>query len=107
MIKFYYERMIVYQKFCLALFAITCLAGCKVLDSNSSKYSFSDGYYKRRLNKNKPAKYYVVTGSDTIKMYPGSISSQLADTVKSINILFPPHTKPSAFSDYSFKSGCF
>ncbi len=81
--------------------------GCAVLDNNSAKYGFSEGYYYSKLNKSKPEKYYVVTGSDSIKVYPSSIAKQIADTVKSITLLFPPHEKPSQFSDYIFTTKSF
>ncbi|MEP6465015.1 MAG: hypothetical protein ABJB05_01865 [Parafilimonas sp.] len=83
------------------------LTDCSVLNNTSSKYNFSDGYYYSQLNKNKPVKYYVVTGNDSIKVYPSSISRKIADTIKSLTILFPPHRKPSQFASYNFKTHSF
>ena len=85
---------------------VSGITGCTALN-NSSKYNFADGYYYSRLNNKKTDKYYVVTGSDSIKVYPSSIKKQIADTVKSVTLLFPPHEKPSAFSNYSFKTQSF
>lgn len=89
------------------VFIISTLYSCAALNNNSSKYNFSDGYYYSKLNKNKSSKYYVVTDGDSIKVYPESIAKQIADTVKSITLLFPPHEKPSQFSNYTFKTQTF
>ena len=94
-------------KRCVIFFFLVSITGCSVLDNNSSKYNFADGYYYSRLNKTKTAKYYVVTSSDSIKVYPSNVSRQIADTVKSITLLFPPRTKPSQFSNYLFKTQTF
>lgn len=80
--------------------------GCQVLN-NSSKYSFVNGYYFSRLNAKKAKKYYVLTGGDSVKVYPRSIARLKADTVKSLTVLFPPDKKPSAFSAYSFRAESF
>lgn len=85
---------------CLSYF----LSGCATI-GNSSKYNFASGYYYSRLNSSIPKRYYVVTTSDSIKVYPSDIAKQLADTVKSITVLLPPNKKPLHFSDYSFRTG--
>ncbi len=77
------------------------------INSHSSKYSFSDGYYISKLDGKKYKKYYVVTGSDSIKVYPASISKQLADTVRSITFLFPPHIQPKDFKNKTFSTQNF
>ncbi len=96
-----------YVKLTVLACVLINMIGCKVLNGSSSKYTFADGFYYSHLNKNKKQKYYVVTGSDSIKVYPASVSRQIADTVKSITLLFPPHQKPSSFSNYSFKTQTF
>lgn len=89
---------------------IICLAavafGCNVT-GNSSKFQFSDGYYRSRLNGEKNQKYYVTAGTDSIKVYPAYISRQIADTVKSITVLFPQHLPPVNFSKKKFTSQNF
>ncbi|MFT3701239.1 MAG: hypothetical protein QM802_02665 [Agriterribacter sp.] len=94
-------------KFAFAAITGLCLFSCSVLDNNSSKYNFSDGYYYSRLDKKKKAKYYLLTGGDSIKVFPASVSRQIADTVKSITLLFPPHEKPLHFSNYYFLTRTF
>ena len=80
------------------------MASCTVLNNNAAKYNFSDGYYKSKLGNQKVAKYYVVTAGDSIKVYPSTIITQLADTIKSVTVQFPPHQKPATFSNYTFKT---
>ncbi len=82
------------------------LAGCKILH-NSAKYNFTNGFYYSRLNTGKVKKYYLVTGGDSIKVYPSHVARQIADTVKSLTVLFPPNKRPSAFVDYTFKARSF
>src|SRR5665213_596521 len=84
--------------------AIAC--GCSVT-GNSPKFTFADGYYRTKLNGKKYKKYYVTTGTDSIKVYPANISSQIADTNNSITVLFPEHIKPANFSRKKFNSGSF
>ena len=94
------------NRFIIILCVSNFIIGCGVI-SNSSKYNFASGYYYSRLNTGKVKKYYVVTGGDSIKVYPSSIARQRADTVKSITVLFPPIKKASTFSDYSFRTESF
>jgi hypothetical protein len=92
------------------LFLVSCLAvlagGCDVTGS-SSKFQFGDGYYRSRLNGEKNRKYYVTAGTDSIKVYPANISRQIADTVKSITVMFPQHIAPVNFSKKKFTSQNF
>ena len=92
------------------LLLLTCLAalafGCNVTGS-SSKFKFADGYYRSRLSGKKNQKYYVTAGTDSIKVYPERISRQIADTVKSITVLFPEHVPPVNFSKKQFISQNF
>ena len=92
------------------VFVILCvlclLTGCEILH-HSTKYNFASGFYFSRLHTGELKKYYIVTDGDSIKVYPAHIAMQIADTVKSITVLFPPNKKPSAFSDYSFKAESF
>jgi hypothetical protein len=99
--------MINFFKLALLIYVTCILQGCSVFNSASSKYNFSDGYYDSRLNKNRTEKYYVVTGSDSIKVYPASVGRQIADTLKMLTVLFPPHAKPAEFSNYTFRTQSF
>ena len=87
---------------CLAAFAFGCNVTC-----NSSKFAFADGYYRSKLNDQKKEKYYITSGTDSIKVYPPHISRELADTVKSITLLFPEHIRPVDFSKKQFSSQDF
>jgi len=89
----------------LVIFCVI-ISGCGI-NRHTSKYSFNDGYYRSKLNGRKYKKYYVVTGSDSIKVYPSNISRQLADTVKSVTFLFPPHIQPKDFKNKTFSSKNF
>ncbi|MDQ2864084.1 MAG: hypothetical protein M3R50_10665 [Bacteroidota bacterium] len=84
--------------------AIAC--GCSVTGS-SPKFAFADGYYRSSFNGRNYKKYYVTSGTDSIKVYPGQISRQLADTTKSITVLFPEHVQPVNFSKKMFSSQGF
>jgi hypothetical protein len=90
----------------VVLFICLVMYGCGITE-HSSKYSFTDGYYSSKLEGNKYKKYYVVTGSDSIKVYPAAIRHQLADTVKSLTVLFPPHIQPKDFSNKIFRTQDF
>lgn len=83
------------------------LLSCDVLNPSSTRYSFSDDYYHCRINNKKSQKYYVVTGGDSIKVYPSTIVTAAADTSKMVFVLFPPHAKPQEFKSYSFKKETF
>ena len=92
------------------LFFIACFAaiacGCGVT-GNSSKFAFGDGYYRTRLNGKKNKKYYVTTGTDSIKVYPAHINSHIADTINSITVFFPQHIQPVNFVKKKFSSSSF
>ena len=88
------------------VYASLLLYSCGVTGT-LSKYNFANGYYYYELNSKKNEKYYVVTGSDSIKVYPRGNSRQIADTVKSITLLFPPNKKPADFMQYKFSSKGF
>lgn len=90
----------------IILCALNLFTGCKILH-NSAKYNFTSGFYFSKLNTGKQKKYYLVTGGDSIKVYPSHVARQIADTIKSITVLFPPNKKPSSFSDYSFRAESF
>lgn len=90
----------------IALIVSGLCAGCDVLNPSSAKYNFSDGYYRCRLN-GKDQKYYVVTGGDSIKIYPSAIATTFADTSKMVSVLFPPHARPQQFKTYSFTKKTF
>jgi hypothetical protein len=82
------------------------ICGCSVTGS-SSKFTFADGYYRSKLNGKKYKKYYVTAATDSIKVCPAHISMQLADTDKSITVLFPEHIQPVNFSKKTFTSQSF
>ena len=92
------------------LFSIACFAamacGCSVT-GNSPKFIFADGYYRTELNGKKYKKYYVTTGTDSIKVYPAHISRQMADTVNSITLFFPQHIQPANFAKKIFSAQSF
>lgn len=95
-------------KICCILFIISqFFAGCDVLKPSSAKYNFADGYYYSRLNGEKNKRYYVVTGGDSIKVYPATIQNVIADTSKMVLVLFPPHARPQQFKSYLFKKETF
>ncbi len=81
--------------------------GCKVLEPDSSKYNFSDGYYYTMLPADGKTKVYLSTSTDTIKVYPASVAKQIGDTTKMVTVLFPPTKRPSQFKGYSFVSRSF
>ena len=95
------------EVFALMLVLICCLSSCRVLEPDSSKYSFSDGYYTTHLNSKNKERVYLTTASDTIKVYPASIATKIADTAKLVTVLFPPTRKPAQFNECSFKSRSF
>lgn len=91
----------------LPFISISCvLASCEVLN-NSSKYNFADGYYYSKLNTKKTKKYYVVAGSDSIKVYPSLLSTTKTDTVNTVILFFPPNKKPAAFLPFLFRTKTF
>ncbi len=94
------------QKLFFVAWFATIARGCGVT-GNSSKFSFADGYYRTRLNGKKYKKYYVTTGTDSIKVYPAHISRQIADTVNSITVFFPQHIRPVNFAKKTFSSSSF
>jgi hypothetical protein len=90
----------------IIVFISIAIYGCGITE-HSSKYSFTEGYYSSNLTGKENKKYYVVTGSDSIKVYPGNVRRQPADTVKSLTVLFPPHIRPKSFSPKTFRSHNF
>jgi hypothetical protein len=87
------------------VFILTLLvfSSCKVL-SESSKYAFSEGYYKSRLYHKKQKNIYVVPSEDSIRIYSAkSIKKGFVDTTKKIKIVFSADKKPREFENYSFK----
>ena len=83
------------------------LVSCSAIN-NSSKYGFSEGYYKSRLFHKKQKKVYVVSSEDTIKVYTSkSLQKEYVDTMESLKIAFPPNEKPLQFADYFFKQPSF
>ncbi|MFL5740292.1 MAG: hypothetical protein ACJ75B_08740 [Flavisolibacter sp.] len=95
-IFFLHLRVIFYA--CLFL-----CTGCASL-RRSSKYGFSEGYYKSRIFHKKLKKVYVVPEDDSIKVYSAKgLNKPVIDTVHSLKISFPSHQKPASFEEYSFR----
>jgi hypothetical protein len=83
-------------------FYVIFFSACCVF--NDSKYNFNDGYYSAKISSQKK-KYYVINGSDSIKIYPLTIETQIADTIHSLTVSFPSNAKPMQFANYSLKAG--
>jgi hypothetical protein len=84
---------------------VLLMSSCETL-KDSSKFQFRDGYYKTTLS-NKPAKVYVLAGSDSIKAYrKEDLSSKKIDTLKATVIVFSEQ-KPRQFETHSFKRTTF
>ena len=95
----------------LQLLTITaCIFFCQGCASlrKSSKYGFSEGYYKSRIYHKKLKKVYVVPEEDSIKVYSAkSLNKKTIDTTESLKIAFPAHHKPASFKEYSFRKNSF
>ncbi|MBA4168732.1 MAG: hypothetical protein H0X41_14495 [Chitinophagaceae bacterium] len=77
------------------------ISSCESL-KESSKYQFSEGYYRTHTG-NTVQRLYLLTGTDTIKAYrPGDLAAAVADTAKIIRIAFPAQ-KPVNFQGMSFR----
>src|SRR5690349_17676947 len=91
----------------LQLLSITaCILFCQGCASlrKSSKYGFSEGYYKSRIYHKKLKKVYVVPEEDSIKVYSAkALQKSVIDTTESLKIAFPAHEKPASFTEYSFR----
>jgi hypothetical protein len=84
---------------------VLLMYSCETL-KDSSKFQFKDGYYKTTLS-NKPAKVYVLAGSDSIKAYfKQDLSSKKIDTLKATVFVFSEQ-KPRQFETHSFKRTTF
>ena len=90
----------------LSLCTVSLFSSCEVLN-NTSKFNFINGYYFSKLHTKKTRKFYVVTESDSIKVYPAVIASKQIDTISTITLFFPPNKKPSKFYEYSFRNATF
>lgn len=88
------------------VYACTVAFSCGVTGS-SSKFAFTNGYYRSKLTGKVLKKYYVVADEDSIKVYPPNIAARIADTVKSITVLFPSNKVPVDFAKRTFKSNAF
>ena len=85
------------------LLLISFLYSCQSL-KQSSKYGFSEGYYKSRIFHKKLKSVYIVPGDDSIKVYTRkSLEKEKVDTSQSLKIAFPANKKPGNFDDYFFK----
>ncbi len=82
---------------------IWCCCSCETLQQ-SSKYQFTDGYYRVHEGKRK-VKVYVQTGTDTIKEYnPDLLKRPVIDTNKIVSFVYPDK-KPDQFRNESFSKG--
>jgi|SRR5665213_2635773 len=88
------------------VYACMIAFGCGVTGS-SSKFAFTSGYYRSKLTGKAVKKYYVVAEEDSIMVYPPNISTRIADTTKSITVLFPSNKGPVDFAKRTFKSNDF
>ena len=86
----------------LLVFSLPILLGsCKAL-KESSKYGFSEGFYKSRLFHKKLKKVYVVPEDNYIKVYTEK-SLHKIDTAMAVKIAFPPDRRPRDFQEYLFR----
>lgn len=92
----------------LYLLLLFLAASCQTL-KNSSKYGFTEGYYKGYYKDQKPAGVvYVFPDEDSIKVYnAASLAGRQADSVKSLTDVFPyvrknGQTLPYHFDRHSF-----
>jgi hypothetical protein len=84
----------------VACVSVCVLSSCESL-KESSKYQFVEGYYTVP-EKGKKEKFYVLTGSDTIKAYRSrDIFGEKIDTTHAFLFAFPP-IKPENFTTTSF-----
>ncbi|MCY7423185.1 MAG: hypothetical protein LH478_15740 [Chitinophagaceae bacterium] len=91
--------------FCFGILVLS--ASCSAI-KNSSKYGFSEGYYKSRLFHKNQKKVYVVPTEENIKVYTAkSLQKEYVDTMQSLKIAFPPNQKPLQFASYVFKQPSF
>ena len=82
------------------------ITGCATL-KNPSKYSFSEGYFKSRLNR-QPVSVYVIPEDDSVKVYRSvSLQRTSVDTVSSIALAFPASTKKKNPTGYVFHKNSF
>ena len=82
------------------------IAGCETI-KQSSKYQFTEGYYRIRLQ-NRPEKVYVLNGSDSIKVYKEKdLKMSRIDSTKAITIAFPSTQKPAQFESHQFRRNTF
>jgi hypothetical protein len=99
------KKLAILVKCGLGLSLAVLFASCETI-KQSSKYQFNEGYYKVRLD-GKVEKVYVLTGSDSIKVYRRKdLNSKQIDTVKAVLISFPPK-KPAGFTGHSFHRNTF
>ncbi len=84
-------------------FLLGTLSSCTSI-KQSSKYGFTEGYYRSRLFHKKRKKIYVVPGDDSIKVYSAkSLQKSFIDTTKLLKIAFPANNKPREFTSYNFQ----
>jgi hypothetical protein len=89
------------------LLIIPFLYSCQSL-RQSSKFGFSEGYYKSRIFHKKLKAVYIVPGEDSIKVYTKkSLEKEIVDTSQLEKIAFPTNRKPGNFDNYFFKQNTF
>ena len=82
------------------IFIVILLTSCGPI-RESSKYQFSEGFYKIK-SANKKERVYVLTGSDTIRVFNTAVLARNhIDTAKESYILFPA-IKPTDFKETFF-----
>src|SRR6188474_659484 len=98
--------MVIFKNSCLITFCLS-LCGCHIFNE-SSKFGFTEGFYKSRLYHKKLKNIYVIPSDDSIWIFSErSIKKGYVDTTKKIKIIFPQNTKPLQFEDYYFKKNSF
>ena len=98
--------MVIFKNSCLIAFCLS-LCSCRV-SNESSKFGFTEGFYKSRLYHKKLKKIYIIPSDDSIRIFSEkSIKKGFVDTTKKIKIIFPQNTKPLQFEDYYFKKNSF
>lgn len=90
---------------CLQFTGILLLLGMLLISCGpireSSKYQFTEGFYKIK-SAGKKEREYVLTGTDTIKVFSiEALTRNVVDTTRYSQIIFPP-MKPAGFNKTSF-----
>jgi hypothetical protein len=84
------------------LFGLLLLTGCG-LHHESSKYEFTNGFYRSSVLDGKRAKVYVTIDPDSIKVFPvNKNDKRTVDTTKAMSFAFPETKNQKLFKAYYF-----